>query len=181
MLWIFIALMSFRQGSWKSTGSDRSTSDGGSPAIFSDKSSDFMPMTSRSGQSKNHLPQYSSPQHPLNSGGTDFLYQTPSDRQLNSKNTSSQKSVPKATDFMQIPYNRTTGSKTPSNQSFGNNLNLQFTTQGSPYHSLSGSSDHSEPLSFQSSNMSFELLDQSLTSDASWTSSSSQGTVSLEK
>lgn len=163
------------QGSWRSAGSDRSPSDGGSPAIYSGKSRDFVPMTSSSGQSKNHSPQYSSPQHPLSSSGTDFLHLPPRDRQLNSKSTS----PPNATDSLQIvPYNRDPGSKMPSNHLSGNNLNLHFPIQGSPSHSLSGSSDRSEPLSFQSSNLSFEPLDQSHTSDASVTSFSSEGTVS---
>ncbi|KAL3528604.1 hypothetical protein ACH5RR_007926 [Cinchona calisaya] len=158
------------QGSWRPSVSDRSSSsDGGGSAIFSSKSSDFMPMTSRSGYSKNR-----SPQHPLSNGGSDFQHATPSDRQLNSKNASYQKSVPKAT-------NRNPGSKMSSQQMLGNNSNLHLQTQGSPPYSLSGSSDHSEPPSFPSSNMSFELLDQSGTSDTSRTSSSSQGTGELEE
>ncbi|XP_027167850.1 U-box domain-containing protein 35-like [Coffea eugenioides] len=176
----FIApIESCSKGSWRSAGSDRSHSDGGSPAVYSDKSSrDFVPMTSRRGQSKNRSPQYPSPQHPLSSSGTDFLHLPPLDRQPNSKNIS----PPKTADSLQIClYNRNPGSKTPSNQLSGNNLNLHFPIPGSPSHSLSGSSDRSEPLSFQSSNLSFELLDQSHTSDASWTSSSSQGTGELEE
>ncbi|KAL3511656.1 hypothetical protein ACH5RR_024373 [Cinchona calisaya] len=192
------------QGSWRSSISDRLSTDGGSPAIFSGKSSEFMTMTSSSGQSRNHSPQYSarnggelaqgmlwdkasnhtnsSPQHPLSSGSSDLVHAAPWDRQLNSKNTPPHKSVPKATNFMQItPYNRNPGSKIPSPPFLGYNSNLHLQSQGSSSHSLSDSSDRSDPLSFQSSNMPFELLDQSRTSDASRTSFSSQCTPELEE
>ncbi|CAK9179927.1 unnamed protein product [Ilex paraguariensis] len=85
-----------------------------------------------------------------------------------------------SSDFMQMATrDRMAGNKIPSPQQSVTNLNLQVRTKGSPSFS-SESSGFSGPSSFQSSNLSFETLDHSLTSDASRNSLSSQTPHELE-
>ncbi|KAL0415075.1 UNVERIFIED_CONTAM: U-box domain-containing protein 52 [Sesamum latifolium] len=70
------------------------------------------------------------------------------------------------------PFNRQQGSKISAILQSMNDLNLEVRTKDATSYSVSGSSDHSQVLSFPS-DVSFEILDQNRISD-SWSSSSSR-------
>lgn len=109
-----------------------------------------------------------------------------------SENSSPLLSVTNSSEFLQMsPWERRYGSKNPSPPNLAdtsfesmqntpqmNNLNLHLRTKENLFQSVSSSSDLSDLMSFQSSNISFEPLDQPRTSDATRISTSSQAAVS---
>ncbi|CAI9114373.1 OLC1v1015088C2 [Oldenlandia corymbosa var. corymbosa] len=148
----------YSQGSWRSSDSD----DG----AYSAKSSDFMPGNSRNSPSNS---KFSSPQH------SGYNYNAiPRDMQSSNRNTSPRH--PLFGGSSPDKQSNNSMSTSPFNPMYsGNGMNrskippspVHRQTQGSPSDSVSSSSDRSGPMSFQSSSMSFEQLDQPRSSDAS--------------
>ncbi|KAL2455100.1 Protein kinase protein with adenine nucleotide alpha hydrolase-like domain [Forsythia ovata] len=134
--------------------------------------------------SKNPTPPYSA----------ETSFESTHDMHSVSKNSSPLQSVTNSSEFLHMPpWERRCGSKNPTppfmadtsyesmqNTLQMNNLNLHLRAKESLFHSVSPSSDLSDLTSFQSSNISFEPLDQPHTSDAARISTSSQATGELE-
>ncbi|KAK6125056.1 hypothetical protein DH2020_041234 [Rehmannia glutinosa] len=186
--------------SWKSAATELSSLDGGnqtrgsssdgskntSPLNSGNNSREYQQMITRERYFGSKSP---SPQNSENSN--EFLQTAPGEKQ---KNTTSQDSA--NTSYESIAYgssyssprnsgagesefgqmstlDRQPGSKISAILQSMNNLNLEVRTKGSPPYSVSGSSDHSEGLSFPS-DVSFEILDPPRISDSSRSSTSSQ-------
>ncbi|KAL0441381.1 UNVERIFIED_CONTAM: U-box domain-containing protein 52 [Sesamum radiatum] len=130
------------QESWRSTASDLSSQDGGNQPRRSVDSSKSYSPLSSGNNSRDN---YSSSQD-SGAGDSEIGHTTPLNRQQGSKILAILQSM--------------------------NDPNLEVRTKDTTSYSVSGSSDHSEVLSFPS-DVSFEILDQTRISD-SWSSSSSR-------
>ncbi|KAL0354521.1 UNVERIFIED_CONTAM: U-box domain-containing protein 52 [Sesamum radiatum] len=188
------------QESWKSAASDLSYLDGGNqPRISVDSGKSYSPLSS--GNNSREYQQITPIERPSGSKtpfhqnlfySSESLQAVPVEKQhggkgpgvLESANISNESIVYSSnyssshdsgagdSEFGQVtPLNRQQGSKISAILQSMNDLNLEVRTKGTTY-SVSGSSDHSEVLSFPS-DVSFEILDQTQISD-SWSSSSSR-------
>ncbi|KAL2534044.1 Protein kinase protein with adenine nucleotide alpha hydrolase-like domain [Abeliophyllum distichum] len=191
--------------SWRSTTSETSSIDEGSQRMSIDTTHDMHTVSKNSSPlqsltnssevlqmspwemrygSKNPTPPYSA----------DTSFESIHDMHSVSKNSSPLQSVTNSSEFLQMPpWERRYGCKNPTppymadtsyvsmqNTLQMNNLNLHLCNKESVFHSVSASSDLSDLTSFQSSNISFEPLDQPRTSDAARISTSSQAAGELE-
>ncbi|CAA2963232.1 Hypothetical predicted protein [Olea europaea subsp. europaea] len=114
--------------------------------------------------------------YPLQSGtnSSEVLQMSPWERRYGSENLTPPYSADtnfESTHDMHIknpspPYSADANFESMQNTPQMNNLNLHLRTKENLFHSVSSSSDHSDLMSFQSSNTSFEPLDQPRTSDA---------------
>ncbi|KAL2516372.1 Protein kinase protein with adenine nucleotide alpha hydrolase-like domain [Forsythia ovata] len=193
------------QGSWRNAASEISSLDGGSHIRSLDSHQDmhlesknaltlnsvntnreYLQMTPKERHFGIRIP---SPQSSMDNN-SEFLtprerfYSTKSPLPQQSANTSFasvQSSVTCSSEFMHMtPPNGQSGNKISSPQKPVDNLNLRVQTKEGLSYSASESSSHSDLQSFQSSNISFELLDQPHTLDGSRSSTSSQAAGELE-
>ncbi|KAL0319408.1 UNVERIFIED_CONTAM: U-box domain-containing protein 52 [Sesamum angustifolium] len=189
------------QESWRSTASDLSSQDGGNqPSRSVDSSKSYSPLSS--GNNSREYQQVTPRERPSGSKipthqnlfySSESLQAVPVEKQhggkgpavLESANISNE-SIVYSSNYSSsqdsgagdseightTPLNRQQGSKILAILQSMNDPNLEVRTKDTTSYSVSGSSDHSEVLSFPS-DVSFEILDQTRISD-SWSSSSSR-------
>ncbi|CAA3023268.1 U-box domain-containing 52-like [Olea europaea subsp. europaea] len=195
----------FSVGSWRSAASERSSTDEGSQRMSIDTTHDMHSVSKnsyvlQSGTNSSEVLQMSPWERRYGSKNPTppYLaytnYESTHDMHYVSENSSPLPSVTNSSEFLQMsPWERRYGSKNPSPPNLAdtsfestqntpqmNNLNLHLRTKENLFQSVSSSSDLSDLMSFQSSNISFEPLDQPRTSDATRISTSSQAAGELE-
>ncbi|KAK4427363.1 U-box domain-containing protein 52 [Sesamum alatum] len=189
------------QDSWKSAVSDLSSLDGGiQPRRSVDSSRSYSPLSS--GNNSREYQQITPGERPSGSKiplhqnlfySSESLKAVPVENRYGGKNpailesanisdesilyssnySSSQDSGAGDSEFgHMIPPNRQQAVRISAILQSMNDMNLEVRTKEIPSYSMSGSSDHSEALSFPS-DVSFEIVDQSRNSD-SWSTSSSR-------